>query len=215
MVGADVVQAARQTPVDAVGTQDAESQLRVRRAYHEVKSPAALIVTVARAALEQDDPARARAALELIERIAERTLERVGSVFNAPMPVPARTPAQFLEGLVSDALRCDLQVSLVVGERASECRVRRDPAAFEALSQALMENAHLHGDPAFPIEVGLSRLPEGLELRVSNRRASEVRHVGQRIGLRLAEDLAARMGGSLRVSSRAAEFVVRVTVPVA
>ena len=187
--------------------------LRLRRAYHEVKSPTALIISVARAALEQNDLARARSALEIIERVAERSLARTATVLEVATGQTERTPHGFLQELVADASRCDLNVTLTVEDSARFARIRQAPAAFEALSQGLLENAQLHGDPRRPIELRLALAGTDLEFTVSNQCAEVDRYRGQQIGLHLAEDLARRMGGTLTATSQAGCFEVRVTLP--
>lgn len=192
---------------------EADFELRIRRAYHEVKSPTALMITVARAALEQNDLARARSALELIERIGERALTRTATVLSVGAPDSGRSPIGFLRDLAVDADRCGVGVTLNVEDGARFARIERDPGAFEALAQGLLENAQFHGDSNTPIELRLSLVGSQLEFMVTNRCAQEDRHAGQRIGLHLAEDLAGRMGGALEARSRAGSFEVRVTVP--
>ncbi len=202
-------------PSVAHDTTTADVELRVRRAYHELRSPTALIVTVARHALDEHDPARARSALELIERIADRTLNRVSTVLDASAAPAFRRPSEFLRQLASDSVRCGLPVELIVDGGAANDEIRHEPAAFEALAQALVENAYLHGDPARPIVLRLERAPDGLSFSVTNHCADHDLHVGQRIGLPLAHDLAERMRGVLRTSLHAGVYQVQLSVPTA
>lgn len=198
---------------ESPASSDSDVALRLRRAYHEVKSPTALIITVARAALEQNDLARAHSALELIERVAQRSLARTATVLEVATGQTERTPSGFLQALVSDANRCDSNVELTVEDGARFARIRRSPAAFEALAQGLLENAQLHGDTTRPIELRLAMAGSELEFTVTNQCPEVDSYQGQQIGLHLAEDLAERMGGTLTVRSSAGGFVVRVAVP--
>ncbi len=185
----------------------------MRRAYHELRSPTALIVTVARNALEDNDLGRARSALELIERIADRTLSRVSTVLETAPASAFRRPGDFLRQLTSDSLRCGLPVELRVEGDAGNDEIRHEPAAFEALAQALVENAYLHGDSSRPIVLRLERTPSGLSFTVTNHCADADLHVGQRIGLPLAHDLADRMRGVLRAGLHAGVYQVQLSVP--
>jgi signal transduction histidine kinase len=189
--------------------------LRVRRAYHELRAPTALIATVVRNALEQQDISSARSALELIERIAERTLNRVSTVLESPGTEARRSPAVFLRDLSRDTVNCGVALQLHIDGAAEGAAVLHDPAAFEALAQSLVENAQQHGEQGVPIEVALERLDgDTLLLAVRNAPATADHHRGRHMGLPLARELASRMHGDLHIDARPEAFTVRLTVPV-
>ncbi len=192
---------------------EGDEHLRIRRAHHELRSPTTLLITVARQALEERDLDDALAALELIERVASRTLTRVNAVLDESPDLAGLTPADFLRGLVADVRRCGWQVDLTVAPAAEGARVRHDPRAFEALAQGLLENAHVHGDPTRPIHLELARQGQELALAVENCPAAVDQHRGFGLGGPLAADLAARMRGRITTLTSFERFRVALTVP--
>jgi signal transduction histidine kinase len=195
-------------------TVSVDVETRVRRAVHELKSPTALIITAARNALEVNDLERARSALELIERVASRALDRTTTILEASSERSSCTPATFLRSLVQDSATSGLAVELSIDRDAEGIVITNEPAAFEALVQSLLENAAQHGDPAHPVRVRLERIGGELRLRVANRCAPVDRHTGQQLGLPLVQELARRMGGTLVVEARAGAYQVELHAPI-
>ncbi|MFN8639728.1 MAG: hypothetical protein U0360_09795 [Dehalococcoidia bacterium] len=196
-----------------VHADDAGFEQDVRRAHHELRSPVALIVTAARAAIEQGDAARAFAALELIERTALRALDRITAVLEAPLPAAAHQPAEFLRHLVSDAVACGRAMELLVDPQADGEQALLDPRAFEAVAQNLVDNAFAHGDPSEPVRLHLGRDDSALHLTIRNRRASQP-VAGHGIGLPLAFELVARQRGDLSAGPLGDDYRAELVVPI-
>ncbi|MCC6236397.1 MAG: HAMP domain-containing histidine kinase [Dehalococcoidia bacterium] len=192
---------------------EGDEHLRIRRAHHELRSPTSLLITVARQALEERDLDDALAALELIERVASRTLTRVNAVLDEPAGPDGLAPADFLRGLVADVRRCGWRVDLTVAPAAEGARPAHDPRAFEALAQNLLENAQVHGDPAHPIHLELSLCGQELVFSVENSPAEVDQHRGFGLGGPLAAHLAARMRGRITTLASVERFRVALTVP--
>lgn len=192
---------------------EGDEHLRIRRAHHELRSPTTLLITVARQALEERDLDEALAALELIERVASRTLTRVNAVLDESAIPDGPAPAEFLRALVADVMCCGWRVDLTVTTGAEGARVRHDPRAFEALAQNLIDNAYVHGDPSGPIRLELSLRGQELAFSVENRLAEVDRHRGFGLGGPLATDLASRMGGCITTVASSESFRVELTVP--
>ena len=191
-----------------------EFQGHLVRAYHEVRSPTALIATVARSALEAADVGEARAALELIERIAGRALRRVATVLDST-GVASAHPSDRLGEIIADLRRCGLDVELRVDPRVAAAEIAHEESAFEALAQTLLDNAEAHGDPTCAVQVRLRRTRGGIRFTVANRPAHVARHSGHGVGLPLAVELTRRMGGTLNVRRGADKFVVQARLPAA
>lgn len=185
----------------------------VRRAHHELRSPVALIVTAARAAIEQGDAARAFSTLELIERTALRALDRITAVLEAPQPVASHRSAEFLRRLVTDAAASGRRFELLVDPRADGEQMLHDPRAFEAVAQNLIDNAFAHGDPSEPVRLHLGRDESALHLTILNRRSSQP-VAGYGIGLPLAFELVARQRGDLSAGPLGDDYRAELVVPI-
>ncbi len=178
-----------------------------------MRSPVALIVTAARAAIEQGDTARAFSALELIERTALRALDRITAVLEEPQPAASHRPAEFLRHLVTDAAACGRPIELIVDPQADGEQLLHDPRAFEAVAQNLVDNAFAHGDPSEAVRLHLVRHESALQLTILNRRASQP-VPGHGIGLPLAFDLVARQRGDLSAGPLGDHYRAELVVPI-
>ena len=188
-------------------------------AYHELRAPLGLMATAAAAVAEASPDAAAREQCEVILRAAERLLRTTGRVLALARPAPADArerayaPAPLVERIASDLGNLQVAIEFSAGERASDAFVWGHQEDLETLVSSLLMNAIDHGDPDEIIGVSVEDDGASVHICISNRAASEQRHRGLALGTQLCEELARRLGATLRSESDGGRFSAQIELP--
>lgn len=189
-------------------------------AYHELRSPLGLLATAARAAAEtaNDDDLRRRC--ETMARAAERmlrTTERVLDLASRSQPRASAifSPVETVRAVVSDLAMLGSRVRLEVAPSAGGAQIAGDPAQLEALVQSLISNAFDHADDDAEVRVRIDAPGDEVLIAVTNEVASDCRHRGLGVGAYLCRNLAAQIGGVLRVGPEGSLYRAMLALPLA
>jgi signal transduction histidine kinase len=198
----------------------AEERARIARDLHDSAGHAINVILVQAAAarlLQEQDPERAKDALETVEDVARDTIREIDRMVGALRDERA-------EGVVEPPRGLAALEKLCAGHRAAgldiEVRVhgsRRplpagaDQAAFRILQEALT-NAARHGEGG-ATEVDLVYGDEAVEIVVSNPIPAGAARNGERHGLVGMRERAALLGGSIDVEATNGVFRMRALLP--
>ena len=199
-----------------------------RSVAHELRTPVAEIAAVTELAQRHDDPATLRQALASVRDTNARmqrgieallALARFESGQEAPQADPLDLAALLRQlagnGWPADRLRLQLPV---------EAWVVCDAGMLERVASNLLQNALEYGDPDVPVQLALTRTPQGWWLQLRNRasrlaegdlvrfgerhwrggRDTDPRHAG--LGLALARAMATALGLQLRFTLEGGEL---------
>jgi signal transduction histidine kinase len=194
----------------------AEERARIARDLHDSAGHAINVILVQAGAarlLQQQDPQRAREALETVEEVARETIDEIdrlvgalredGSAAVEPPPGLAA-----LDGLVERHRAAGLDVS--VETRGSHRSLARgaDQAAYRILQEALT-NAARHGNGG--VEVDIAFRDSAVEITVTNPAAGGAGGEGH--GLVGMRERAALLGGTLETATSNGHFRLRARLP--
>jgi signal transduction histidine kinase len=185
--------------------------------YHELRSPLALVATMAQSAAADCEDEVLRSRCLSIVRAAERMLRTAGHLIQAATPegTDAATgnfdPVRLLHAVAHDYRSLGVPVHVYA---CIEGDVALDgvPENFETLICSLIGNATDHGDPTRPIVVGVRRDQGTLEVTIANSIGNR-RHAGLGLGSYIAEHLAGQLGGELTVSRDGDSYTRTLRVP--
>ena len=200
------------SPVNAVVTDP------VTMAYHELRSPLALVATAAQSVASdcRDDDLRSRC-LSIV-RAAERMLRTAGRVMEVAQAsnsgeIREFEPVSVLEDVLADYRALGVPVCLEVDEPRF-ARVRSVPEHFEALICSLIGNATDHGTEGEPILVSVKSDAYFCDVTIANIVATSDRHLGIGLGSYIGERLASHLSATLRVERLGNSFAAHVSIPV-
>jgi signal transduction histidine kinase len=194
----------------------AEERARIARDLHDSAGHAINVILVQAGAarlLQDQDPERAREALETVEEVARETLDEIDRLVGAlregrsgDVEPPPGLAA--LDGLVERHRAAGLDVS--VETRGSDQALARgaDQAAFRILQEALT-NAARHGSGS--VEVDIAFGDSAVEITVTNPVANGAGGEGH--GLVGMRERAALLGGTLETATSNGHFHLRARLP--
>ncbi|MGE3077108.1 MAG: hypothetical protein AB7N24_20460 [Dehalococcoidia bacterium] len=187
-------------------------------AYHELRSPLALMATMARTAAAdcQDDDLRARC--ESIVNAAERMLRTAGHLMVVAETSKATNASVFeartiISGVVSDYHQMGVPIELDLDER-QPILLDSSPATLEALLCSLLGNALDHSG-ADQVSVSVRIIDSTCEVRVQNAVSRALKHRGIGLGTYIGGKLAEEMSGTLFTERTDTSFAVTFRVPLA
>lgn len=191
----------------------------VTLAYHELRGPLALMVTIARSAADDcaDDILRSRC-LSIV-RTAERMLRTAGEVM-----VVAETasrdetqqfaPADVAQKVVADYKSMDVMITFE-SPAVSQLEVSAAAAQLEALLCSIIGNALDHGSKDHPVEVSVTESHRAVMIQVRNRMDRTRNHRGLGLGSYIGDRLARSLNAALELTRTDDEFVARISIPAA
>ena len=198
----------------------AEERTRIARDLHDSAGHAINVILVQAGAarlLQEQDPTRARAALETIEEVARETLTEIdqlvrvlredGSANGSEVEPPPGLAA--LETLAERHRTSGLAVVVRLDGSRRHLAPAVDRAAYRILQEALT-NAARHGGGSADVEIAFGR--QALELTVTNpspRNATQADGHGL-VGMRERTEL---LGGSFEATADDGLFRVRARLP--
>jgi signal transduction histidine kinase len=187
-------------------------------AYHELRSPLALVATAARSAASDCDDDEIRARCLTIVRAAERMLRTAGHLMNVADASRGGyesdfDPAPVIQRLVEDfgGLRVRIESQLIAPDSAL---VRGDVRRFEALICSLLNNAYDHGAVGQPIVIKTVHQVETLMISVTNTIDPLRNHRGLGLGTYIVERLAGELGAVAMTERRGDQFNATLWVSV-
>lgn len=192
---------------------DAPNALTV--AYHELRSPLALVITAARAAAAEARELAVQRRCEAIVRAAERMLATAERLLQgeAAGGLPQRfRPASIAARIVEDRRALGLPVWLISDSSAIAAEAAGDPVTFECLVGTLIASAGDHGDRIHGIEVRCDATRAGIWLSVENA-IDFARAPGHGLGTGIAAALAAGLGAELTRTETAGRYIVELLLP--
>jgi signal transduction histidine kinase len=203
----------------------AEERARIARDLHDSAGHAINVILVQAGAarlLQQQDPERAREALETIEEVARETIGEIdrivgalredGSVAGPRDEVDPPSGLAGLETLVERQRGAGLAVSVNVEGTPRSLARSVDQAAYRILQEGLT-NATRYGGGSAELEVRFA--PRALELTISNPVSSESISSTSANGHGIAgmQERAALLGGTLSAEADDGVFRVRARLP--
>ena len=194
----------------------AEERARIARDLHDSAGHAINVILVQAGAarlLQQQDPERAREALETVEEVARETIDEIDRLVGAlreegSADVEPPPGLAALDGLVERHRAAGLDVS--VETRGSRRALARgaDQAAYRILQEALT-NAARHGNSV--VEVDIAFGDSAVEITVTNPAAADAGGDGH--GLVGMRERAALLGGTLDTATSNGHFRLRASLP--
>jgi signal transduction histidine kinase len=194
----------------------AEERARIARDLHDSAGHAINVILVQAGAarlLQEQDPERAREALQTVEEVARETIDEIDRLVGAlregaPADVEPPPGLAALDGLVERHRAAGLDVS--VETRGSRRPLARgaDQAAYRILQEALT-NAARHGNGG--VEIDIAYEDNAVELTVTNPAIAEVESEGH--GLIGMRERAALLGGTLETAASNGHFQLRARLP--
>jgi signal transduction histidine kinase len=200
----------------------AEERARIARDLHDSAGHAINVILVQAGAarlLQEQDPDRAREALETVEDVARDTIREIDRMVgalrderSAGVVEPPRGLAA-LETLAERYRDAGLDVDVHVHGPRRTLAPGADQAAFRIVQEALT-NAARHGEGG-TAEVDLAFGDEAVEITVTNPIPAGASLNGERHGLVGMRERAALLGGSMQVEATDGLFRVRALLPYA
>jgi signal transduction histidine kinase len=200
----------------------AEERARIARDLHDSAGHAINVILVQAGAarlLQEQDPDRAREALETVEDVARDTIREIDRMVgalrderSAGVVEPPRGLAA-LETLAERYRDAGLDVDVRVHGPRRTLAPGADQAAFRIVQEALT-NAARHGEGG-TAEVDLAFGDEAVEITVTNPIPAGASLNGERHGLVGMRERAALLGGSMQVDATDGLFRVRALLPYA
>lgn len=190
----------------------------VTLAYHELRSPLALMATMARSAAEDCSDEELRSRCLSMVQTAERMLRTASHVMlmadAAKSDEPCRfAPAEVVRKVVSDYRGMRVAVTLDVSPTVAS-DVFGAPGQLEALLCSVMGNALDHGNPNVPLRISVSEGSNSVRIQVRNAMGRSRTHKGLGLGSYIGDRLARALNASLELSRSDEEFVARIALPV-
>jgi signal transduction histidine kinase len=191
----------------------------VTMAYHELRSPLALMATMARSAAENcaDDELRLRC-LSIV-RTAERMLRTAGLVMDVAEAarddsINSFVPADVVSKVVADYRGMDVGIEME-GKVDRHLKVVAAPGLLEALLCSIIGNALDHGSPRSLICVSVLEIEQTVVIEVRNRVEGTRSHKGLGLGTYIGDQLTRALNSSLQMIRTDEEFSARITIPAA
>jgi signal transduction histidine kinase len=194
----------------------AEERARIARDLHDSAGHAINVILVQAGAarlLQQQDPDRAREALETVEEVARETIHEIDRLVGAlreegSAEVEPPPGLAALDGLVERYRAAGLDVSVETrGSRRSLAR-SADQAAYRILQEALT-NAARHGRGGAEVDIAFG--DSAVEITVTNPAAAD--DGGDGHGLVGMRERAALLGGTLEAGASNGYFRLRARLP--
>jgi signal transduction histidine kinase len=196
----------------------AEERARIARDLHDSAGHAINVILVQAGAarlLQQQDPERAREALETVEEVARETIDEIDRLVGAlreggSREVEPPPGLAALGGLVERHRAAGLDVS--VETRGSHRSLARgaDQAAYRILQEALT-NAARHGRGSANVDISFG--DDAVEITVTNPATADAGGDGH--GLVGMRERAALLGGTLETATSNGHFRLRASLPYA
>jgi signal transduction histidine kinase len=195
----------------------AEERARIARDLHDSAGHAINVILVQAGAarlLQEQDPARAREALETVEEVARETVQEIDRLVGllrdetSPRAVEPPPGLAALDALAERHRAAGLPVDVHVHGQRRPLSPGADQAAYRIVQEALT-NAARHGRGAAHVDIEFGE--SGLEISVTNP-APPVEAV-ERHGLIGMRERAALLGGSLEAVSDNGSFRLRARLP--
>ncbi len=198
----------------------AEERARIARDLHDSAGHAINVIAVHAGAarlLHERDPARSRAAIETIERVARQTVGEIDQIVRSlrighdpPVETPPGLAA--LDALVATHRATGLEIAVSREGDARPLAAPLDQAAFRILQEALT-NAARHGTGSAEVELLFGE--RAVELAVINpvNGATADRANGGGHGLVGMRERAGMLGGSVLAERAGDTFAVRARLP--
>jgi signal transduction histidine kinase len=197
----------------------AEERTRIARELHDSAGHAINVILVQAGAarlLQEQDPKRAKAALETIEQVARETIGEIdqlvrvlrddSSPAGAIEPLPGLSA---LDALIARQGAAGLATTVSCHGRPRTLPAAVDRTAYRILQEALT-NAARHGAGTAEVELGFG--PTSLEIAVSNPAADgEQPAIGH--GIVGMQERAALVGGTLDAGAHEGRFLVSASLP--
>ena len=198
----------------------AEERTRIARDLHDSAGHAINVILVQAGAarlLQEQDPAKTRAALETIEEVARETVGEIDQLVrvlredrraegNEVEPPPGLAA---LDALIERHRVSGLAVTVRVDGFPRQLAPAVDRAAYRILQEALT-NAARHGGKSAEVEIAFGR--RALELTVANP-TSRSATTGDGHGIVGMRERTALLGGELEVTAGDGRFVVEARLP--
>lgn len=186
-------------------------------AYHELRSPLALMATMARSAAADCTDEELRSRCLSIVRTAERMLRTAGQVMvvadAAREDAPCRfAPGEVVQKVVSDYREMGVLMTVDTCESVGS-EVYGAPGQLEALLCSIVGNALDHGNPEIPLRIGMSESPNGVFIRVWNSMGRNRGHRGLGLGSYIGDRLARALNASLELTRSDNEFIAEIRLP--
>jgi two-component system sensor histidine kinase TctE len=182
--------------------------------YHELRSPLALVATMARSAAAECEDDRLRMQCLSIVRTTERMLRMAGHLMVVAERSRDETQALFDPIEVARRVAADYRAigaNVVLSEAGHvPALVSGSAPALEALLCSLMGNALDHSMDGALVSLSVVTSDGACEITIVNQPAPGTRHRGLGLGAYIAEKLASELGGTLR--SEVADGTFRATV---
>ena len=185
-------------------------------AYHELRSPLALVATVARSAAAECEDDLLRARCLSIVRATERMLRTASHLMVVaetstedgtwtldPMEVVSRVSNDY-RGVGANVAVHDL--------RSGFNKVSFSASALEALLCSLMGNALDHGARESAVSIVVTNELSACQIRITNGVAEGSRHHGLGLGAYIAGKLAEEMGATLSTERTGDTFTSMVSL---
>ncbi|HJS69715.1 MAG TPA: histidine kinase [Gaiellaceae bacterium] len=197
----------------------AEERTRIARELHDAAGHAINVILVQAGAarlLQEQDPERAKEALETIEEVARETIGEIDQLVRVlrddTTPDAAIEPLPGLSAL--DALIARQDAAGLATRVNYRGRPRRLPAAVDRTAfrivQEALTNAARHGAGTADVELGFG--PTSLEITVSNPTANGAEPVSGH-GIVGMQERAALVGGTLEAGAHDGRFLVSANLP--
>ena len=194
----------------------AEERARIARDLHDSAGHAINVILVQAGAarlLQQQDPERAREALETVEEVARETIDEIDRLVGAlreggSSDVEPPPGLAALDGLVERHRSAGLDVNVETRGARQQLTRGTDQAAYRILQEALT-NAARHGNGRADVEIAFG--DNVLEITVTNPAEAEVGVAGH--GLVGMRERAALLGGTLETATSNGHFRLRARLP--
>jgi signal transduction histidine kinase len=194
----------------------AEERARIARDLHDSAGHAINVILVQAGAarlLQQQDPERAREALETVEEVARETIDEIDRLVGAlreggSADVEPPPGLAALDGLVERHRAAGLEVSVETRGRRRRLARRADQAAYRILQEALT-NAARHGIGHAEVDIAFGE--SAVELTVTNPAGGD--EVQDGYGLVGMRERAALLGGTLETATSNGHFRLRASLP--
>jgi signal transduction histidine kinase len=194
----------------------AEERARIARDLHDSAGHAINVILVQAGAarlLQEQDPERAREALETVEEVARETIDEIDRLVGAlregsSADVEPPPGLAALDGLVERHRAAGLDVSVETRGARQPLARRTDQAAYRILQEALT-NAARHGNGRADVEIAFG--DNVLEITVTNPAGAEISVEGH--GLVGMRERAALLGGTLETATSNGHFRLRASLP--
>lgn len=188
----------------------------VTLAYHELRSPLALMATMARSAAEDCDDDALRARCLSIVRTAERMLRTTGEVLDVAGVASDERQSRFsalevVRKVVADYHGMGVAVTLT-STGAAESQVVGAPGQLEALLCSLLGNALDHGDSRVPVRVLVAETGGVLTIAITNEMSHIRAHKGLGLGSYIGDRLARALNATLELQRTDTEFAARIAL---